>query len=139
MGDEDGLDLLLALADDQPEGIPDGNVTESAPQPNAPSAAAASDEGEDEMGVLCRLADEAEAAMVPGSPGAAGVPFDSHDEPTAPGSTEPPAGKATDPAASGKPAGSGRTGGLTALGGAQKALDRQDTGKPGRAWHVHAC
>jgi hypothetical protein len=80
---EDGLDLLLALADD-----PEGCQYADASSPTAPrhdeGLVAEVDNGKDAMDIFCRLAEEAEDAMVPGSPGAGDVPFDTDDdEPTA--------------------------------------------------------
>jgi hypothetical protein len=78
MGDSgDGLDLLLALADE-----PEGSQHADNPHPameqriGSPNTAEQHIAEENEMDILCRMADEAEDAMVPGSPGAADVPFD---------------------------------------------------------------
>lgn len=75
---EDGLDLLLALAD-EPNGCPNADFSTTAPH-GAPPAEPTEEASEDELDILCRLADEAEASLVPGSPGAADVPFDADDE-----------------------------------------------------------
>lgn len=77
----DGLDLLLALADDpqhddDPRPVMEQRIESlNTAEPNIAE--------EDDMDILCRMADEAEDAMVPGSPGAADVPFDpDHDVPS---------------------------------------------------------
>ena len=75
----DGLDLLLALADD-----PEGHDVDPRPvmeqHIESPNTAEPNIAEEDDMDILCRMADEAEDAMVPGSPGAADVPFDPDDD-----------------------------------------------------------
>ena len=78
----DGLDLLLALADD-----PEGHDMDPRPvmeqHIESPNTADPNIAEEEDLNILCRMADEAEDAMVPGSPGAADVPFDpDHDVPS---------------------------------------------------------
>lgn len=77
---KEGLDLLLALADG-PEGCRHAHARfPTQPHREGDQSAAAGSDADDEMDMLCRMADEAEAAMVPGSPAAADVPFDADDD-----------------------------------------------------------
>jgi hypothetical protein len=76
---EDGLDIFLALADD-PEGCQRADVQNPIAQRMGTPTAALDVAVEDETDIFCRMADEADDALVPGSPGAADVPFDTDDD-----------------------------------------------------------